>query len=104
MISYVVTKQHEKIDLYDLLESVYPNFSLKDQDKALKYGDIDFNGERADGTEHLKQGDRVDIFLPADIVGIDLMENNLLGDNQTHRLVLRCQKPIWRMGKVIKKL
>jgi 23S rRNA-/tRNA-specific pseudouridylate synthase len=72
MISYVVTKQHEKKDLYDLLESVYPNFSLKDQDKALKYGDIDFNGKPADGTEHLKQGDKIDIFLPADIVGIDL--------------------------------
>ena len=72
MISYEVTKQHEKKDLYDLLESVYPNFSIRDQDRALKYGDIDFNGKRADGTEHLKQGDRIDIFLPGDIVGIDL--------------------------------
>lgn len=72
MISYVVTKQHEKKDLYDLLESVYPSFSIKDQDRALKYGDIDFNGKRADGTEYLKQGDQIDLFLPGDIVGIDL--------------------------------
>ncbi len=72
MISYVVTKQHEKKDLYYLLESVYPDFSIRDQDKALKYGDIDFNGKRADGTEYLKQGDQIDIFLPGDIVGIDL--------------------------------
>jgi 23S rRNA pseudouridine955/2504/2580 synthase len=72
MISYTVTKQHEKKDLYDLLESVYPDFSIRDQDKALKYGDINFNGKRADGTEHLKEGDIIDIYLPGDIVGIDL--------------------------------
>ena len=54
------------------------------------------------------QDARVQIELPNkelyDVVGMDLMENNLLGDNQTHRLVLRCQKPIWKMGKIIGKL
>ena len=54
------------------------------------------------------QDARVQVELPNkelyDIVGMDLLENNLLGDNQTHRLVLRCQKPIWKMGKIIKKL
>jgi len=54
------------------------------------------------------QDARVQVELPNnelyDIVGMDLLENNLLGDNQTHRLVLRCQKPIWKMGKVIGKL
>jgi hypothetical protein len=54
------------------------------------------------------QDARVQVELPNkelyDIVGMDLLENNLLGDNQTHRLVLRCQKPIWKMGKIIGKL
>jgi hypothetical protein len=54
------------------------------------------------------QDARVQIELPNkelyDIIGMDLLENNLLGDNQTHRLVLRCQKPIWKMGKIIGKL
>jgi hypothetical protein len=54
------------------------------------------------------QDARVQVELPNkelyDIVGVDLLENNLLGDNQTHRLVLRCQKPIWKMGKIIGKL
>ena len=54
------------------------------------------------------QDARVQVQLPNDefydIVGVDLLENNLLGDNQTHRLVLRCQKPIWKMGKIIGKL
>jgi hypothetical protein len=54
------------------------------------------------------QDARVQVKLPNDelydIVGMDLLENNLLGDNQTHRLVLRCQKPIWKMGKIIGKL
>ena len=54
------------------------------------------------------QDARVQVELPNnelyDVVGVDLMENNLLGDNQTHRLVLRCQKPIWKMGKIIGKL
>ena len=54
------------------------------------------------------QDARVQVKLPNDelydIVGMDLLENNLLGDNRTHRLVLRCQKPIWKMGKIIGKL
>ena len=54
------------------------------------------------------QDARVQVELPNnelyDVVGVDLLENNLLGDNQTHRLVLRCQKPIWKMGKIIGKL
>jgi len=54
------------------------------------------------------QDARVQIELPNkelyDVVGMDLLENNILGDNQTHRLVLRCQKPIWKMGKIIGKL
>ena len=54
------------------------------------------------------QDARVQVELPNkelyDIVGVDLLENNLLGDNQTHSLVLRCQKPIWKMGKIIGKL
>jgi hypothetical protein len=54
------------------------------------------------------QDARVQVELPNkelyDIVGMDLLENNLLGDNQTHRLVLRCQKPIWKMGKITGKL
>jgi len=58
--------------------------------------------------ESVCQDARVQVELPNgdlyDIVGMDLMENNLLGDNQTHRLVLRCQKPIWRMGKLVRKL
>jgi len=54
------------------------------------------------------QDARVQVELPNgdlyDIVGMDLLENNIFGDNQTHRLVLRCQKPVWKMGKIIRKL
>ena len=54
------------------------------------------------------QDARVQVELPNselyDIVSMDLLENNLLGDNQTHRLVLRCQKPISKMGKIIGKV
>ena len=39
-----------------------------------------------------------------DMTDILLLENKILGDNETHRLVFRCQKPIHNIGKIIGKL
>jgi len=51
---------------------------------------------------------RVQVELPNgeiyDMSDILLLENKIIGDNETHRLVFRCQKPIHRMGKIIGKL
>jgi len=54
------------------------------------------------------QGARVQIELPNgeyyDIVGAQLMENRLIGNKDSHRLVLKCEKPTEPMGKIIAKL
>tara|TARA_R100001163_G_scaffold63622_1_gene55962 strand:- start:815 stop:1042 length:228 start_codon:yes stop_codon:yes gene_type:complete len=51
---------------------------------------------------------RVQVVLPNgefyDIVGIDLMENKIIGTRETHRLILKIDKEKWKMGQVIKKL
>jgi hypothetical protein len=51
---------------------------------------------------------RVQIELPNgelyDFTGMQLLENVILGDNETHRLVIQCEKPIHPMGKIIRKL
>ena len=51
---------------------------------------------------------RVQVELPNgeiyDMSDILLLENKIIGDNETHRLVFRCQKPVHRMGKIIGKL
>ena len=51
---------------------------------------------------------RVQVELPNgeryDMSDILLLENQIRGDNETHRLVFRCQKPIHPMGKIIGKL
>ena len=51
---------------------------------------------------------RVQVELPNgeiyDMSDILLLENQIIGDNETHRLVFRCQKPIHPMGKIIGKL
>ncbi len=51
---------------------------------------------------------RVQVELPNgecyDITDILLLENKILGDNETHRLVFRCQKPVHNIGKIIGKL
>ena len=39
-----------------------------------------------------------------DMTQILLLENAILGDNETHRLVFRCKKPIHNIGKIIGKL
>ena len=54
------------------------------------------------------QGARVQIELPNgeyyDITGAKLLENQIIGTKETHRLVLTCKKPIEKMGKIIKSL
>ena len=51
---------------------------------------------------------RVQVILPNgefyDIVGINLMENKILGNRETHRLILKIDREKWRMGSVLKKL
>ena len=51
---------------------------------------------------------RVQICMPNgemfDIKDIKLMENNLLGVRETHRLVMTVYKSKWNMGEVIKKI
>ena len=51
---------------------------------------------------------RVQIELPNgelyDLREIQLLENAIIGDNETHRLVFKCEKPIYPMGKIIRRL
>ena len=54
------------------------------------------------------QNARVQVELPNgelyDLKEIQLLENAILGDSETHRLVFRCEKPVHAMGKIIRKL
>ena len=51
---------------------------------------------------------RVQVELPNgelyDFTGMQLLENVIIGDNETHRLVIQCEKPVLPMGKIIRKL
>ena len=51
---------------------------------------------------------RVQVELPNgeiyDMTDIMLLENAVLGDNETHRLVFRCKKSPYNIGKIIGKL
>ena len=51
---------------------------------------------------------RVQVQLPngkiMDITEISLLENRILGSNETHRLVFICKEPRHPMGKIIGKL
>ena len=52
------------------------------------------------------QDARVQILLPNgefyDITGAKLLENKIIGSMETHRLVLTCDKPKLKMGKILK--
>ena len=54
------------------------------------------------------QSARVQVELPNgeiyDMTDILLLENRILGDSETHRLVFRCEKPVHNIGKIIGKL
>ena len=51
---------------------------------------------------------RVQIQLPSgemmDIAEISLLENRILGSFETHRLVIKVEKPVGARGKIIRKL
>ena len=51
---------------------------------------------------------RVQVELPdgkfMDITEISLLENRILGNKETHRLVFKCVEPRHVMGKIVKKL
>ena len=51
---------------------------------------------------------RVQVELPNgemyDMTQVLLLENQILGDSETHRLVFRCEKPTHNIGKIIRKL
>ena len=60
------------------------------------------------------QNARVQVKLPQgefrspdgyfDILSVTLMENNILGQRETHRIVIKIAPQTWQMGKVKKKL
>ena len=56
----------------------------------------------------VSQDARVQIELPDgemyDLASMMLLENRILGTRETHRLVLKVQKPTLRMGEIIKKI
>ena len=56
----------------------------------------------------VSQNARVQVELPNgeiyDMTEVMLLENAILGDNETHRLVFRCQKAPYNIGKIIGKL
>ena len=37
-----------------------------------------------------------------DLTTMTLLENRVLGSSETHRLVLKCDKPKFKMGKIIR--
>jgi hypothetical protein len=56
----------------------------------------------------VSQNARVQVELPNgeiyDMTEVMLLENAILGDNETHRLVFRCKKSPYNIGKIIGKL
>ena len=54
------------------------------------------------------QNARVQVELPNgemyDMTDILLLENAVVGDNETHRLVFRCKKSPYNIGKIIGRL
>jgi len=51
---------------------------------------------------------RVQVCLPNgelfDVTGLQLMENKIIGNRESHRLVITIDREKWTMGKVMKKV
>ena len=59
-------------------------------------------------TQDTAQNARVQVCLPDgkyyDITSLQLLENKLIGNRESHRLVLTVKAETWNMGKVLKKI
>ncbi len=73
MVSLTVTKEYEGRELFDLLTEAYPDFSQKAKQTSFKKRFITINGKDAAGSEVVNEGDVVELYLPGDILGLDLM-------------------------------
>ena len=51
---------------------------------------------------------RVQVYMPNgetfDVKGIQLMENKIIGERESHRLIITVEPTKWGMGKIINKL
>ena len=51
---------------------------------------------------------RVQVYMPNgqtfDVVGIQLMENKIIGVRESHRLIITVEPTKWGMGKMIKRI
>ncbi len=72
MVLFSVGKEHEEIDLYDVLADTYPDFPQKAIRLAFKKGVITINDEDAYPDDKAHEGDIVRIFVPGDVLGLDL--------------------------------
>jgi RluA family pseudouridine synthase len=73
MVSLTVAKQHEGQELFDLLADTYPDFSKKAIKTAFKKRFISVNGQDAVAGDAVNEGDVVHLYIPGDILGLDLM-------------------------------
>ncbi len=51
---------------------------------------------------------RVQVYMPNgetfDVKGIQLMENKIIGERESHRLIITVEPTQWHMGKMIKRI
>ena len=51
---------------------------------------------------------RVQVYMPNgetfDVKGIQLMENKIIGERESHRLIITVEPTKWEMGKMIKRV
>ena len=80
MISFFVKKEQEGMALFELLVETYPDFHVRSIKAALKSGKIWLNSDEAYGNDMVDFRDEVRIFVPGDIVGIDLMPSIVYQD------------------------
>jgi len=80
MIEYTILEEDAGSELFDLLEKNYPEFDDRDIAAAFAARDILLNGEEAFGDDAVNEGDLLELFVPNDVVGIDLTPSIIYQD------------------------
>lgn len=95
MVSFTVTKQQEGQELNNLLADIYPDFSKKAMQTAFKKRFITINGQDAVGRDAVNEGDVVNLYIPGDVLGLDLMPTIVYQDEN----IIIVDKPAGLMSR-----
>ncbi len=80
MVLFTAEKDHDGVELFDLIEQLFPEYNNKAMTRVFKTKAVTINGKEAFADDAVKEGDEVRIYAAGDLLGIDLTPEVIFQD------------------------